>query len=305
MDRDLLPTKVLSLTLSCQFKNDTFSVTVLQEKKRSSAKHTWMITYGASCPSINQQMLRSNGLEVDECYTIAWRESKYTLFHLPYTGRVRESSIFKTMQRLKDSHGINLGGILGYDAIASNTTEQNIESHVGFKRMIQVVNSQPETMEWWMQNESDLINNKRGVLWKYLHAVPPTEMSKAQLIKRLQDQEQLLNATLLDQGQANVTISPPKPSFSHTRSILFRYHHDKPTRNIMKEVSRMERKLNAREASDHKEGEIYAAWNPLMTDLHKLGFTNIDAETRVKALQTAGVLEPFHLVRHARVPDAR
>ena len=87
----------------------------------------------------------------------------------------------------------------------------------------------------------------------------------------------------------------------------------------MKEVSRMERKLNAREtsdythpttsfqphASDHKEGEIYAAWNPLMTNLHKLGFTNIDAETRVKALQTAGVLEPFHLVRHARVSDAR
>ena len=42
-----------------------------------------------------------------------------------------------------------------------------------------------------------------------------------------------------------------------------------------------------------------------MANLHKLGFTFQDAETRVRALQTAGVLEPFTLVRHAHVPDAR
>ena len=36
-----------------------------------------------------------------------------------------------------------------------------------------------------------------------------------------------------------------------------------------------------------------------------LMFTHQDAETRVKSLQTPGVLEPFTLVRHAQVPNAR
>ena len=167
-----------------------------------------MITYGAACPSVTQQMMSSNGLEVDECYTITWRESKYTLFHLAREHRVRESSISKTMQQLKISHGITLGEIFGYDAITSNTADEgSIESHVGFKRMIEIVNTLPETMEWWMQNGSDLMNNKKGLLWKYIRAIPPTEMSRSQLIKRLQNQEHLLreiqalkqeNATLIE-----------------------------------------------------------------------------------------------------------
>ena len=202
------PKKVLSFASQRLLQNDIFPALFLQHKKRSSPKHIWMITYGAACPSVTQEMMNSNGLEIDECYTITWRESKYTLFHLPHAHRVRETSISKAMQRLKDSHGINLGEIFGYDAITSNTTEEeSVESHVGFKRIIEVANSQPETMEWWMQNGSDLISNKKGLLWKYIHAIPPTEMSKAQLIKRLQNHEQLLreiqklkqeNATLLE-----------------------------------------------------------------------------------------------------------
>ena len=37
MDRDLLPTKVLSLTLPCQFENDTFFMTRKRKKVRKNA----------------------------------------------------------------------------------------------------------------------------------------------------------------------------------------------------------------------------------------------------------------------------
>ena len=74
---------------------------------------------------------------------------------------------------------------------------------------------------------------------------------------------------------------------------------------MMELISKLEKKLNASESATDTSGEIYAAWNPRMVFLHKLGFTLQDAETRVKALQTAGVLEPFELERHAYVPNAR
>ena len=180
----------------------------MHQKKRSSPKHVWMITYGAACESINHEMLSTNGLEVDECYTIAWRETKYTLIHLTYENRVRGTTISKMMQRLKASHGINLGEIFGYEAITSNTSEEeNIESHVGFQKMIETVNSQPESLEWWMKSGQTLTTNKKGLLWKHIHAINPAEMTKAQLIMRLQNQDKLLdeikllkqeNATLLE-----------------------------------------------------------------------------------------------------------
>ena len=77
----------------------------------------------------------------------------------------------------------------------------------------------------------------------------------------------------------------------------------------MQRVSQREERLNNKEEAKLESldgsGEIYTAWNPLMPSLYKKGFTFKDAETRVRALQTAGVLEPFKLIRHARVPDAR
>ena len=69
--------------------------------------------------------------------------------------------------------------------------------------------------------------------------------------------------------------------------------------------SKLEKQLNASESATDISSEIYAAWNPLMVHLHKLGFMYQDAETRVRTLQTAGMLEPFELVHHAYVPNAR
>ena len=274
-------------------------------QKREPTKQIWLLTYGSACKSVDNAMLAHCGLTIDECYTATWRESKYTLIRLRKEHRIRQSGFAKIMKQLQIEFEILGTGIFGFDTISYNSEarDESLRFHPGFKLIVDTLNRDPDNLEWWMLN-GDIQSNRKGLLWKHIERTEPSEMTRTQLIqlvRRLSPSVKEYDGFV----SANVTISPPKPSFSHTRSILFRYHHDKPTRNIMKEVSRMERKLNAREASDHKEGEIYAAWNPLMTDLHKLGFTNIDAETRVKALQTAGVLEPFHLVRHARVPDAR
>ena len=78
----------------------------------------------------------------------------------------------------------------------------------------------------------------------------------------------------------------------------------KKKRDVLKKVGKTSKQLNCTPSPDGS-GEIYAAVNPVMPHLFKMGFTFKDAETRVKALQTAGVLEPFELVRHAAVPDAR
>ena len=192
-----------------------------------------MITYGAACQSITHEMMSTNGLEVDECYTIAWRETKYTLVHLTHKNRARDTTISKMMQQLKASHGITLGEIFGYDAITSNTTEEeNIESHVGFQKMIEIVNSQPESIEWWMKNGEDLITNKKGLLWKHIHAIPPSELSRAQLIKRLQNQEQLIkeNKALKQENAALLEINA-----SETRSA----------NQMLMEVMRLQSELSA------------------------------------------------------------
>ena len=247
-------------------------------------------------------MLDENNLHAEECYTIQWRESKYTLANL--SKKQRHSTIINRLKVLKAKYNVIESQIIGYESLAghhSHAEEPRLDQHPGFQRLIDVLNTDLASLKTWMK-EKDVMSNKRGLLWPFIETLPTDQASTAQL-KRMVDKWRPMVKIFSKQSQGNAEVC--KPSFSTTRSILFRYEHDKSARNMMKEVLRMENKLNASESSDRKEGEIYAAWNPLTTNLHKLGFTSKDAETRVKALQTAGVLEPFQLVRHAHVPDAR
>jgi len=133
-------------------------------------------------------MLLSCGIEVDECYTITWRESKYTLIHLPKTKRVRITAISKTMLKLKEKHGVIEGGVLGFDSIAynakNNDDNNSLESHPGFRFMIKALNEKRETLEWWM-GCNDLLSNKKGLLWKHINDTDASSMSRAQLEKRV------------------------------------------------------------------------------------------------------------------------
>lgn len=137
-------------------------------------------------------MLKSCGLEVDQCYTTAWRESKYTLFHLPRQHRTRFSAISKSMDSLHREYGIILGAICGFDSIASNvksTDEGSLESHPGFKLMLNALNSEhrDEELQWWTESGENVTENKKGLLWKYIEDTDVSKLTKTQLVDRAKE----------------------------------------------------------------------------------------------------------------------
>ena len=178
--------------------------------------------------------------------------------------------------------------------------------------MVEIVNTQVETLKFWMKSGGYLTSNRKGLLWKYSESTSITQMSKSQKIKGLEDYSRILqenrslkqeDAFLIESNTSDARIVKSSPF--HVHSILFRYRHENFLRDTIKQVLKNEKIVKKAEGNcEDGNGEIYAAWNPLMVNLQKLGFTSTDAETRVKALQTAGVLEPFQLARHACVPDA-
>jgi len=264
-------------------------------------KQIWLFTYGADCQSITYQVLSGCGLKVDECYTVSWRESKYTLVHTPKCHRLRRTGVEKIMSLMQSLFQITGSGLFGFDSVSCNSKLDeatfSLELHPGFRFMVHQLNTSPSNIEWWMK-QGDLKTNRKGMLWKYLDDTPPAEMTRAQLIKRVTAWGPIVKEHEQCTPQVETKASPS------THSILTKYRTDKALRDVLRKVGKASKQLNCTPSLDGS-GEIYAAVNPLMPHLFKMGFTFKDAETRVKALQTAGVLEPFELVRHAAVPDAR
>jgi hypothetical protein len=251
-------------------------------------------------------MLKQCGLEVDECYTATWRESKYTLIHSNKTFRLRRTALDKIMHQLLAKFQVVETEIFGFDAVSCNSqAEGKLEDHPGFRIIVEMANKEPVDLEWWMlceaqesSQERDLLNYRNGLLWKHIERTNPECMTKVQLIKRV-----LKWGPIIKEHANCVRHAEVKPMPS-THAILAKYQVYKPSRDVMKKVGKVSKQLN-KVPSDDGSGEIYVAVNPLMPHLYKMGFTFKDAETRVKALQTAGVLEPFELIRHAKVSDAR
>jgi hypothetical protein len=203
------------------------------------------------------------------------------------------------MQRLNEDHGIKSTEIFSFDAVSCNSQVQkeSLSDHPGFKHIVHVMNTDISSLEVWMK-QGDIISNRKGLLWKYLQSTDPEKMTRLQLIKRVYELEPIAKEHEKCGHQHHIKAPPS------ALTILSKYRNDKPLRDVMKQVSKADKRMNQTPSHDGS-GEIYAAINPLMPHLYKMGFTFKDAETRVKALQTAGVLEPFELIRHARVPEAR
>ena len=293
----------------------------LSQKVKEHARKIWLITYGASCQDITYEILQQCDLKVEECYTIQWRESKYTLIHLH--SKQRGSTIGKRMLKMRILFGIVKSNILGYESVTGNIcrssqTQQKLEDHPGFQKMVEILNTDVSQMRIWIHKGTPL-SNAKGIFWPYIETLPSEQASKTQLKRKLEKWTPIVNeanalktenALLRDALQQRLMVLSTRPEIDATkpppttRTILLHYRTDKRIRHAMRKVSAREERLNRKPSSDGS-GEIYAAWNPLMPNLHKMGFTFKDATTRVRALQTAGVLEPFELIRHAKVPNAR
>ena len=94
------------------------------------------------------------------------------------------------MTRLHAEHGIISASIYGFETILSNAKDnkENLESHPGFQKMVEALNTNRETLEWWMDT-GDLTSNRKGLLWKYIEDTDVETMTKSQLIKRAREWE--------------------------------------------------------------------------------------------------------------------
>jgi len=155
-------------------------------QKQDSDKRIWMISYGSACKSITSEMMSEAGLIVDECYTVLWRESKYTLFHLSRQNRTRATAIYKMLKNLKEAHGIIDSGLFGFDSVSCNdeVKGERLNDHPGFRHMVHILNENRDGLEWWMQS-GDLDSNRKGLLWKHLECTDPSLMTRFQLVQRV------------------------------------------------------------------------------------------------------------------------
>lgn len=131
-------------------------------------------------------MLEDYKIECTECYSVTWRESKYTLIRFNRSNRIRSSALKQIMTRMHEDHGIKGSVIHGYETLSSNTkVESMINDHPGFKRMVQLLNEKSDEVRVWFKSGEDVFENKKGVFWNHIESKKPDTMSRQQLIAKV------------------------------------------------------------------------------------------------------------------------
>jgi hypothetical protein len=134
-------------------------------------------------------MLRQCGLEVEECYTATWRESKYTLIRVNKANRPRKTGMQKVMYQMLEKFRVIKSEIFGFDSMSSNSKADHtsLEDHPGFKLMVQKANMTPVDLEWWIhEGVQDLATNRKGLLWRHIETTDAKSMTRFQLIQRVE-----------------------------------------------------------------------------------------------------------------------
>jgi FtsZ-binding cell division protein ZapB len=134
-------------------------------------------------------MLKNCGLEVEECYTATWRESKYTLIRVHKAHRPRKTGMQKVMDRMLKKFRVIETEIFGFDSVSSNSKAEHtsLEDHPGFKLMVQKANKAPVDLEWWIHKGiQDLAANRKGLLWRHIKNTDAKSMTRLQLIQHVE-----------------------------------------------------------------------------------------------------------------------
>jgi hypothetical protein len=163
--------------VSAYWIRSLYMLTLSDRQQPDTRKQIWLITYGSASDDIDQQTLKDVGINVDECYTAAWHESKYTLFHCPRKDRVSMEAMKQATKSM-----INASAS-GYDSLSS--TEESLENHPGFKKMVQLLNNDSKDLRWWIQDVTCIREYRKGLLWKYIDSTDPEKMTHKQLVSRV------------------------------------------------------------------------------------------------------------------------
>lgn len=163
--------------------------------KQETAKAIWMITYAACSIDITHEHLHNENVFCDECYTITWRESKYTLIHLKQNKKTRMSAMNKAMKQLDEKYGIKGSCIMGYDTLMYNERDEfEITEHPAFKRMLHLVNKDIPFANWLEQGVS-IQQYKKGLFWKHITKTDPKLKTHKQLVKQVKDWTPIVEET--------------------------------------------------------------------------------------------------------------
>jgi len=141
----------------------------------------FLVSYGSSGPNITPQIFDPYPeIKVDECYTLSQRDLKYSLFHSQV--RLTKSLFSLILNEIEKKHEIRCTAVFGYDEIQMG---DEIDSHPGFKKMVELMNAKSPLFESWMLTGS-LETNKRGILYKYLSQGLTGRSTKARLLHQIE-----------------------------------------------------------------------------------------------------------------------
>jgi hypothetical protein len=208
-------------------------------RQRESSKKTWLISYGASGPNITHLNWNSmTEVMIDECYTLAQRDMKYTLIHA--TKRLTAYAIGKAVGKLEREIGIRRFSVFGYGDCSAGS---DITEHPGMKLIVEHVNKQSPLFECWIE-AGDIRSYKRGLLNRFLVSVDLNHMSRIQLLNYIQDFKQSTEQALRVREQRRDEIQMELTKKTEQIKELKRQRAD-----TRKEMDEMKRELNARK--DH------------------------------------------------------
>jgi hypothetical protein len=155
--------------------------------KQETAKVIWMITYAASSMDITHEHLHGEHIFCDECYTVEWRESKYTLIHLQHSKKTRLSAMNKAMKQLEEKTGIKGSCIVGYDTLmATEKGDFEITDHPAFKRMVDHLYKGIPFANW-LEHGTSIHEYKKGIFWKHIIRSDPKSKTHGQLVQQIQE----------------------------------------------------------------------------------------------------------------------
>ena len=212
-------------------------------KQRESSKKIWLISYGANGPNITHSSWNSmTEIPIDECYTLAQRDTKYTLVHAKK--RVTAYAIGKAMEILEQETGIKRVSIFGYNDFSAGS---DIMEHPGMKLIIENVNKQSPLFESWLE-AGDIRSCKRGLLNRFLVSVDLNHMSRIQLLNYIRDfkhsTEQAFSEHEQQQVEAQLELSKAQAQLTKKSEKIKEL--ERLRAEDQKEMDEMEQELNAR-----------------------------------------------------------
>jgi len=121
---------------------------------RHTQKKIWLLTYGASSPSITHDILRVNtGMVTDECYTMCDGVHKYTLIHL--VKKERKYRMQMAMAALLVKQKVIQASLFDEESIIGHVkwdeSTENLPNSTSFKWFVQCMNEKGLHVDEWVK----------------------------------------------------------------------------------------------------------------------------------------------------------